>query len=116
MWYTMVMNIAIETTQDILYLALAIAVIAIAFFLCWSLYYLVMTLRDTRKMTLDIRTRLEGFWEVVELLREKLQIGGAVMKLAATGIKELAEHARIFASEKTETPKRKTRKKKKEEE
>jgi len=104
----------IDTTLDLLYLALAVAVIAIAFFVCWSLYYLVMTLKDTRSMTRDIRQRLESFWDVVELLREKLQVGGAVFKLAAHGIKELAEHVRAYTAKEEEKPARKTKKKKEE--
>ncbi|MBI4122652.1 MAG: hypothetical protein HY462_01505 [Parcubacteria group bacterium] len=99
---------AIETSQDVLFYALAAAAIGIAFFLCWSLYYLVMTLRDTRMMTHDIRKRLAAFWEVVELVREKLQLGGAVMKLAATGIRELAEYVRQYTE--GEKPKRSKKK------
>lgn len=95
----------IETSQDILFYALAACAIAIAFFLCWSLYYLVMTLRDTRKVTHDIRKRLEAFWQVVELVREKLQFGGAVFNLAATGIRELAEYVRQYTERETK-PKR----------
>ena len=86
----------IETTLDILYLALAGAVLLLAIFLAWALYFLIMSLKDVRSMTRDVRSRLEAFWEVIELLREKLQVGGAVFKLAATGIKELAEHMRSY--------------------
>jgi len=102
--------ITIETTQDILFLALAVAAIAIAFFLCWALYFLVMTLKDARVVTRDVRKRVEMLWEVIELLREKLQVGGAVFKLAAHGIKELAEQVRLF-TEDSGSPKKRSRKK-----
>ena len=69
-----------------------------------------MTLKDTRSVTHDIRKRVESFWEVIELLRDKLQVGGAVFKLAANGIKELAEHMKVYS----ETEKKTTKKKKKE--
>jgi len=105
------MVLPIETTQDFLYLALAVAILAVAFFLCWALYFLVMTLKDARVVTHDIRRRVESLWEVIELLREKLQIGGAVFKLAAHGIKELAEYVRVFTEE-NGTPKKKRAKKK----
>jgi len=97
----------IETTLDILYLALAGAAVLLAIFLAWALYFIIMSLKDVRSMTRDVRSRLEAFWEVIELLREKLQVGGAVFKLAATGIKELAEHMRSYTESEKKTKKKK---------
>lgn len=85
-------NIPIQTTQDVLFLALAAAAILIAIFLCWALYYMILSLRDVHAVTRDVRTRVEKFWEVIELLREKLQAGGAVFSLAARAVQEVAEH------------------------
>ena len=99
--------IQIQTTQDILYITLSIFVLIIGILLSWSLYYLAMTLRDTRKVTKDVRDRVEAFWELIELLRDKLQVGGAVFKIAATGIKELAEHMKSFTESEKKTKKKK---------
>ena len=101
----------IDTSLDLLYIALAVVVVVVGFFVAWSLYYLVMTLKDTRMVTRDIRKRVEAFWEVIELLRDKLQVGGAVFKLAATGIKELAEHVRAYSEGEKKTKKSKKKKK-----
>src|SRR3989344_4052974 len=87
-------NIPIQTTQDVLFLALAAAALLVAIFASWALYYLILNLRDVHAVTHDVRQRVEKFWEVIELLREKLQVGGAVFSLAARGIQEMAEHAR----------------------
>ncbi|MDP1709538.1 MAG: hypothetical protein Q8L21_01490 [Candidatus Komeilibacteria bacterium] len=103
------LNIPIQTSQDVLFLALALAAILVAVFLCLALYYLILNLRDIHVVTRDIRQRVEKFWEVIELLREKLQIGGAVFTLAARGIKELAEYAKGWNES---LAKKKTRKKK----
>jgi len=99
--------IQIQTTQDILYMTLSVFVLIIGILLSWSLYYLAMTLRDTRKVTKDVRARVEAFWELIELLRDKLQVGGAVFKIAATGIKELAEHMKSFTESEKKTKKKK---------
>lgn len=96
----------IHTSQDILFYSLAAGAVVVSFFLSWSLYYLALSLRDTRRMTKDIRARVEAFWEVIELAREKLQVGGAVFRLAATGIKELSEHMRAFAETRAKPKKR----------
>ncbi|MBU2576074.1 hypothetical protein KKF64_03255 [Patescibacteria group bacterium] len=99
--------IQIETTQDILYATSSVVILIVGILLAWSLYYLAMCLRDARKVTKDVRSRVEALWEVVELLRDKLQVGSAVFKVAATGIKELAEHMKSY----TETDKKSKRKK-----
>ena len=85
------MNIPLQTSQDILFISLSAAILLITFFVCWSLFYLAMSLRDSRAVLKDVRKRIEKFWSVVDLLHEKLQVGGAVFSLAARGIKELAE-------------------------
>ena len=85
-------NIPIQTTQDVLFLALAVAALLVAAFISWALYYLILNLRDVHAVTHDVRTKVEKFWEVIELAREKLQVGGAVFSLAARGIQEMAEH------------------------
>ncbi|PIQ79158.1 MAG: hypothetical protein COV79_04265 [Parcubacteria group bacterium CG11_big_fil_rev_8_21_14_0_20_41_14] len=105
--------ISIESTQDVFYVTASGVILVVGIFLAWTLYYLCMSLRDTRKITRDIRERVEAFWEVIELLRDKLQVGSAVFKIAATGIKELAEHFKGFTED--EKPKRKKKKEEDEE-
>jgi hypothetical protein len=38
-----------QTSGDILNLSISLAVLAIAVFLCWSLYYLIASLRELSK-------------------------------------------------------------------
>lgn len=102
-------NIPIQTTQDVLFLGLTAAALLTAIFLSWALYYLILNLRDVHAVTHDVRTRVEKFWEVIELAREKLQVGGAVFSLAARGIQEMAEHLKTWN---TNSAKKNTRKKK----
>lgn len=101
----------IETTQDILYVTSSAVILIVGILLSFALYYLSLSLRDTRRITKDMRIRVEAFWELISLLREKLQVGGAIFKIAATGIKELAEHFKNF----TEVDEKRKRKKKAEE-
>lgn len=103
------LNIPIENTLDVLHLSLALAALLVAIFTSWALYYLILNLRDVHAVTHDVRTRVEKFWEVIELLREKLQVGGAVFSLAARGIQEMAEHLKQWNAN---AGKKTTRKKK----
>jgi len=98
---------SITSTQDILFYVLAVVALVVGFFLAWSLYYLALSLRDMRRATRGIRARVEALWEVIELAREKLQVGSAVFKLAANGIKELAEYVRDYTERAAEPKKRK---------
>ncbi|MAG28940.1 hypothetical protein CL632_02240 [bacterium] len=99
----------IKTPEDIFFYAITIVIIAVGFFLSWTLYYMALSFRDTRKVTKDIRQRFEAFWEVIELARDKLQVGSAVFKVAATGIKELSEHFKAY-TENDDKPKKKKKK------
>lgn len=105
------LNIPIQTSQDVLFLALAAEGLLITVFLCWALYYLIQNLRDVHVVTRDIRERVEKFSEVIDLIRDKLQVGGAVFSLAARGIKDLAEYAKGW----NENAVKKSARKKKEE-
>ena len=100
-------DIEIKTTLDILYLSLSAASLGIAFFLCWALYYLVMSLKDVRFLLHGARRRIEMVWDVIGLLKEKLQIGGALFTVAARGVKELAEYVRQWNENQTKRPKKK---------
>ncbi|MBI2050846.1 MAG: hypothetical protein HYT31_03490 [Parcubacteria group bacterium] len=99
----------IQSTQDILFYVLAAVALVVGFFLAWSLYYLALSLRDARRVTRDVRARVEALWELIELAREKLQVGSAVFKLAAGGIKELAEYVRQY-TERAAAPKKRAKK------
>lgn len=102
-------NIEIKTTLDILYLALGLSSLGIAFFLCWTLYYLLMSLKDARYLLHGLRRRMENIWDVIGLLKEKLQVGGAMFTLATRGIKELAEYVRQWNESQTRRKTKKTK-------
>ena len=99
----------INSSEDVFFYAITIVVIAVGFFLSWTLYYMAQSFRDTRKITKDIRQRVETFWEMIELARDKLQVGGAVFKVAATGIKEVTDHLKAY-TESDDKPKKKKKK------
>jgi len=96
----------IQTSQDVLMYALSATIIVVGFWLSILLYYAAMTAKDARYITKDARKRVEAFWEVIELAREKLAIGGAIFKIAATGIKELAEHLKEYSKQTGKTKKK----------
>lgn len=108
------LNIPIQTTQDVLFISLAAGATLVAIFLCWTLYYLILNLRDIHVVTHDVRVRVEKFWEVIDLIRDKVQVGGAVFSLAARHIKDLAEYAKKWNEKTGARPRPKKKETKKE--
>jgi hypothetical protein len=49
------------TTLDILYFVLAIGIGLICIFICWFTFYLVMMVRDLRKVTKEVREEIGKF-------------------------------------------------------
>ncbi|MBI2415127.1 MAG: hypothetical protein HYV33_00500 [Candidatus Kerfeldbacteria bacterium] len=61
-----------ETSQDILYLTVAICLAVFTGFLCWLLYYIGQISRQSNEMITDFRERLEQFDESVQELKTKV--------------------------------------------
>jgi hypothetical protein len=112
LWYTIKIKPMFEnlSPENIFYYAATAVILVVGFFLTWTLYYLAMSLRDTRKVTKNVRERFEAFWELVELARDKLQVGSTVFRVAATSIKELSEHFKAYTKD-SDTPKKSKKKK-----
>ena len=63
----------IQTSQDILFITLAVCAAAITLFVCWGLYYLLIPLREVRQMVSAIKKRVDAIIELVDKTREKAQ-------------------------------------------
>lgn len=97
----------IQTSLDILYISLAASVVLIALFICWTLFYVLLSLKDVRSVTRDVRERFERVWDIIDLLRDKLQVGSAAFKIAATGITELSHYLKQWTDSEYSKPKKK---------
>ena len=92
--------------KDILYLALAIAVLWLAVFLSLALYHVIGILRDAHRFTHDIEERFDRFEHTIHRLREKFEHSTSTMLLLGEGVKQLLSYfleKRGGASEKRRT-------------
>ena len=78
--------------KDILYLALAIAVLWLAAFLSLALYHVIGILRDAHRFTHDIEERIDRFEHTVHRLREKFEHSTSTMLLLGEGVKQLLNY------------------------
>jgi predicted PurR-regulated permease PerM len=95
----------IDTSKDILNLAIAFAVVFLSIFLAWLLYYFIIMARQMFQITKEMRERINKIDEAVKSFKEKFDHGSSYLILISEGIKKLVE----IVKERNE---KKTRKKK----
>ncbi len=61
----------IENTKDIFYIVLSFCVFWLTVFLCWGLYYMIQTFKQTNEILVNFRSRLESISKLVEFLKGK---------------------------------------------
>lgn len=86
------------TTLDILYFILAIGIGLISIFVCWFLFYLVMMVRDARKMTKEIREEIGKFVDFGHRFCDKFEHVSSYFVVLVDIAKELVRH---FTQKKT---------------
>ena len=79
----------IETSKDLLYVALAFCALWLTVFISWLLYYLIALLRDVDAISRQVKGVVEKADQLAFLIHEKMERGAATMNLVANTIKEL---------------------------
>ncbi|MDD4901241.1 MAG: hypothetical protein PHS62_04000 [Patescibacteria group bacterium] len=97
----------INSAQDLLYVAIALAVLLLAIFTCWAIFYLAMILRQSFQVVKEMRDRLHKVDELVEALKEKITHSASYLLLIGEGVKRLVEVMQN-RGEKKETRKKRT--------
>jgi len=69
----------IENTKDIFYIVLSFCILGLTVFLCWGLYYLIQTARQTNEMITNFRARVAHLTNFADLIKSKA-LGFAVKK------------------------------------
>ena len=80
-----------QTSQDLLNLVIAAAVAGFAFFSCWALFYLIMTLRQGFKAVKEMREWMGKIADVLTVLKEKIEHSSSYLMLIGEGVKKLVE-------------------------
>lgn len=108
----------IETSKDVLYLTIALAVLIVTVFLVWIMYYLAMILKQSKEIVSEVRKKVEAFGEILNNIKEKVATSATVLTALGKGVadliglfKEKKESKR--AREEKSAPEEKAKKKKK---
>lgn len=81
----------LETSKDILNITIAISIFGLAFFLCWGLYYLNMTLKQVFNGVKEMRDRFQKIDDVVKSIKEKIDNSTSYLFLIGEGVKKLVD-------------------------
>jgi hypothetical protein len=73
----------LETSKDLLFVVIAFCILWLTVFICWSLYYVVMMLRNASKITTSIREKMEIVDKILKLVHQKLETGSNHMAVLA---------------------------------
>jgi len=106
----------LETSQDLWWIVFALVTLWVGIFIGWCIFYLAMILRDMKKITQNIKKKLDLVDQILETIK-----GGAgktasylpfVIEGAGKIIKTLAKKKGKKSEEEEEKPKKRGRKKK----
>jgi len=96
----------LNESQDLLYIAISLAVLLLTVFSCWAIYYLAMILRQSFQVIKEMRDRLHKVDTVIDLLKEKIEHSASYLLLIGEGVKKLVEIMRDRGEKKKETRKK----------
>ena len=80
-----------ETSKDLLNIAIAVAVIGLAGFACWGMYYFARILQQVFAIIKEMRSRLHKIDELIKTVKEKLEHTTSYLLLISEGVKKLVD-------------------------
>ncbi|MCK5062099.1 hypothetical protein KAR28_06165 [Candidatus Parcubacteria bacterium] len=80
-----------ETSKDLLNIAIAAAVIGLAGFACWGMYYFARILQQVFAIIKEMRSRLHKIDELIKTVKEKLEHTTSYLLLISEGVKKLVD-------------------------
>ncbi len=91
----------INSTQDIFWLALSICALALTFFMCWMMFYVVNFLRKTSRIVNRVEAITGSIHEATQALRRKTEDLATYIPLIIRGGAELKSVIERFADKKS---------------
>ena len=86
----------LSTSLDVLNLILALCIFALTFFLCWAIYYFIVSVQRINRITKRIEAGVAKAEEVVNIAKDKLKNSSAYFMILG----EIAKKAMEFVQEK----------------
>ncbi len=84
----------IETSKDILFVVLAFCILWVTIFICWILYYFLMTAKRVNDTAKSAKEKLDKIGEIIDLAKTKINEGASYVGAVVEGVVRLSEHFR----------------------
>ncbi len=97
----------IQTSGDILTIVKAFAVLWLALFSGWFIYYLAMTAREGYLIIRGMRERISKVDAIIDSVQEKIEHSTSYLLLIGEGMKKLVEVAKSFNSDNSKNKRKK---------
>ncbi|HNX10766.1 MAG TPA: hypothetical protein PKI61_01355 [bacterium] len=69
-----------DSSRDILNLVLALCITGFTVFVCWSLYYLIATLRSVYRVIKQVEATIQKVSELTKYIQEKIEAGAQMVE------------------------------------
>lgn len=90
----------LETSKDILNIAIAASVLSLAGFSSWAVYYLARILQQGFKAAKEMRDRVNKLDELIKTIKEKVEHSTSYLLLIGEGVKKLVELGKSYIDKK----------------
>ena len=90
------------SSVDILNLILAICVLLLTFFLCWSLYYFIASAQKIHSLLKRVESGVSKAEEIISVVNTKLKSGSAYLMILTEIAKQALEFVKNKAKDKAE--------------
>lgn len=87
---------------DILNLILAICVLLLTFFLCWSLYYFIASAQKIHSLLKRVESGVSKAEEIISVVNAKLKSGSAYLMILTEVAKQAMEFVKSKSKSRTE--------------
>lgn len=99
----------LETSKDLLNLAVAVSISVLVFFLCWALFYVISSARRAFRLIKKVERGVEKAESLIDLIRDKVSRSSSYLILISDLIKRGIEFAENRIDSKQEKTGRKTK-------
>ena len=100
-----------ENSKDILNIAIAAAIVGLAGFSCWAVYYFARILQQVFAVIKDMRSRLHKIDELIKTVKDKLEHTTSYLLLISEGVKRLVDVIKEKVDSRPQTTDRRRKKK-----
>jgi hypothetical protein len=81
----------LDTSKDLLNIAIALSVIGFTAFVCWAIYYVARILGQIFKTVKEMRAWIAKVDDLIKTLKEKIEHSTSYLLLIGEGVKKLVE-------------------------